>query len=201
MINEDIRHIVEAELREGEKIIWADRPRKHPFSQGALFYLIFASMWTFAMLFLFFPVGVISLIDSFLIVTESEDAPSKSFSVVFTLMCLSLIFIGFLMFRQSIKNIIGPRSEVYGLTLSRGIIVSRFWGKRIASLSPQKLLVIERSEKNGVGTLLFDANNPPSQAYASFISLEAPLNAFRNIQNPRDVETLIYETFLKKVTL
>lgn len=197
MINEDIRSIVESELRSDEKLLWADKPHKFPLSFMAVYLTGFSIVWTL-MAISFAGVGVFaSLFGATTSDSTAEVAGIGAFGAVFSIVSLLFVAIGIGMVLLGLKMLIGPSKEVYALTNQRGIIISPFFKYRIASLSRD---VLENSERKGapdLGTLTFTAKGGGIMGMW-MNPYQTELNSFRKIQNPKQIEDLIHRTFKDK---
>ena len=181
MINEDVRHIVEAELREGETLLWADKPSKKPISFMAIYITGFSIVWT-TMAIGFVGAGAFASLFSVATVEDKATAAgTAAFGAVFSIVSLLFVAIGVGMILWGLKMLIGPSKEIYALTNQRGIVLSPFIKYRITSLSYEILKNSERKGDHQLGTLTF--------------TNQTELNAFLKIKNPKQVEDLIHKTF------
>lgn len=139
MINEEVRQIVQSELRPKEKLLWADKPAKRPISFIAIYITGFSIVWT-TMAVSFVGAGAFaSLFGAVAAESKSEAAGTAVFGAVFSIVSLLFVAIGITMVLWGLKMLIGPNREIYALTNQRGIIISPFFKYRIASLSPENL--------------------------------------------------------------
>ena len=192
MINRDVRKAVETELRAGETLLWADKPAKMPLSFMALYMSGFSLVWT-TMAVSFVGVGAVT---AFMGEGSSETADTAAFGIAFFAISLLFVFvvIGVCMFLWGLKLLIGPSKELYAITNQRGIVISPFLKYRVANLSPEILRNSERKGRPDLGTLTFMGKGN------GFMGMwmnpyQTELNAFQKIQNPKQVEDLIYKTF------
>lgn len=194
MINSDVRSNVDAELRSGEKLLWANKPHKFPFSFMALYITGFSFVWT-AISISFVGIGAItSIFGASTSDTATEVAGSSAFGIAFSTISLLFVCIGIGMFLWGLKMLIGPSKEIYAITNQRGIIISPFFKYRVASLSPENLKNSERKGSPDLGTLTF--TNKGSGMMGMWMNpYQTELNAFRKIKNPKKLEDLIHKTF------
>ena len=202
MVDEDVREIVEAELVEGEKLLWADKPTKRPYPWRGVWR---AALWCFCMLFVcYWLFGVI-------FVAEFVSIPLKITSVSFG---LAFLFIGFAMRKTYLKGFLGPKYEIYGLTNKRAIILSPLWkGQQFFNWNGQDhsrnfidakeldTIKLEVSAKSSVGTIIFSGWwDRIRYSWYVFPNPETPkilsnLNGFRNVNNPFLVADLFRNNF------
>jgi len=199
MINPDVRSKVEAELRNGEKLLWADKPSKFPLSFMAIYITGFSIVWT-SMAISFVGVGVLtSLLGSTSTETSAEAVGAGAFGIFFSLISLLFVCVGIGMVLWGLKMLIGPSRELYAITNQRGYIISPFIRYRIASLSPEALANSERRGRPEMGTLTFK-NQANGWMGMMMNPYQTELAAFQNINNPKKVEDLIHTTFFRKPT-
>lgn len=190
MINEEVRHIIEPELRPNERLIWVDRPASFPMNFTGVFLLTFSAFWCFIVL----SIGVFAN-GGEEVVPETGEASPFLFWFVFVSLFLSL---GLFQAFSGLKMVIGPSKQVYAITSERVIILDRFFSSRVASFRPDQLSQIEREGNDIKGDLTF-WSTPSNLSYASG-PWKTPLNKFHKIRHPRDVENLIHQTFSDKGT-
>ena len=201
MINEEIRHIVEAELEPGEELLWAEKPSRFPVIGYAVFGLIFTFFWClFVLVFIFIAIAGMSGSEQALelstLETPSNNTTSEGagmFSLLFLILPSVFLLFGIHGLYQSIKQFIGPSRQAYALTSKRAIIFDKFLSNRIVSLQGAEFSKIERRGSDQIGSLQF---GKPSSYFDIGMFPSSPLNAFLNIPNPKSVETLIRKTFL-----
>ena len=192
MINPDVRHIIEPELRSGEKLLWADKPAKFPLSFMMIYILGFSIVWTLFAIGFFGAVVFGSFFDANVGETSNDAVEAGAIRIGFSIFSFLFVVIGVGMIVQGLKMLISPSKEIYALTNQRGIIISPFFKYRIASLSPENLKNLERKGDPELGTLTFASKGNGMMGMKPY---QTELNAFLKIKNPKQVEDLIYITF------
>lgn len=99
MINEDIRHSVEAELREGEELLWADRPNVDIIKRKAIYVYGFT-------LFLMLAICIF--------VVFLNDSDSDAFVSIVSFVTISGI--AFWVVRKSVLNELDKANNIYAVT-------------------------------------------------------------------------------------
>lgn len=194
MINEDVRHIVEAELQPGETLLWADKPHERPITSHGLFR---GGMHIFGLIFI--------LIWTFLALIENNYA-NLALKLTFVLFGIAFFLFALAMRHQPLKHLFGPAKEVYGLTNKRGIIISPYWRKEVATIPAEKALDLSLSGNMEIGTIQFNqvrvknrfgiAGNP--RYWDVFdLSWKSDLGSFHKVRNPLEIQRLINRTFLQ----
>jgi len=197
MINPDVKLIVEAELRNGERLLWADKPSKFPISFMAIYIVGFSIVWT-TIAVSFVGVGAfVSIVGSSAAETSTEAASAGGVGIIFSLVSLLFVCVGIGMVVWGLKMLIGPSKEIYAVTNQRGIIISPFIKYRIVSLSAEALANSERKGRPERGTLSFH-NNTNNWMALMMNPYQTELAAFRKINNPKQVEELIHKTFFSR---
>lgn len=203
MINEEVRHLIEPELVEGEELLWADRPVKRPYPWRGVWR---AGFWVLWMIFvLCWIIGVL---------TTTLQNPFLIRRLVFV--CFGLVFFGFgLGFRKTyLKAFLGPKHEVYGLTDQRAIILSPLWkdekfinwfghdhSKNFIDRNELQDIKIKLSTDQSRGTIIFAGwwdnirYNRFTNMYPDNHKILSNLNGFRNIPNVESVANLMADTF------
>lgn len=186
VINEDIRHIVEAELREGEELLWADKSRKLSFSVMEKSIIGFLVFWLACCFLIVLPITLLG--DEPYKVTV--NGVEKFVGLWEYLMFLS-IFPAFalLMFAWVLGFAYLRTGHFYAITDKRVFIISKLFGKRVASFHPDKLGKIQRYKtKTDFGSINFF-----SETHKKFDALMKPfeLQTLSGIKNLREVESLI----------
>ena len=177
-IDRDVAAKLQAELMPGEKLLWADKPRK------ANFLWILLPGMLVGPLLVVFGLGLFS--------TSLLGLEGGWFHTLFSLVWLTIPAIVTVL---SVRGFFAPSKQIYGLTNERGIIIQNFMGRRIASLHAAEFSKIERKGDPQIGTLHF--GGAPSFAQMG-MTYQSPLTSFSKIQNPREVEALIRKTFSKR---
>jgi len=171
MINPDVKLLVEAELKTGEKLLWADKPRQFPLRRIGLLYIFTGIFWIVLLSAIIKPIFASLGAD----VETGVGSMFPSSSLIFFLVGGLVIFI--------------PTKEAYALTDQRGLILWRFPYRRVASLSAELMLNSRHSGDEHIGTLNFD--------HLFWVSPMRLLfkKSFKKISNPKQVEGLIHRAF------
>lgn len=185
MINEDIRHIIEPELREGEELLWVDKPSKLVFSAIEKSMIIFLVFWLVMVCLISLP-GILTSNGSHKVTVNGVEkyvslTEYLAFLSIFPLIGLGMLAIvfGYAYLRTG---------HYYGITDKRAIIISKFLGKRVASLAPDKMSKIETSGTKELGSVSF-FYKPTSRLNSLMMPFE--LNTFSGIKNLHEVEGLL----------
>jgi len=199
MINSDVKPTIEAELRSGERLLWADKPSKFPLSFIAIYITGFSLVWT-SMAISFVGVGFFaSIVGPAAAETSAEATGVGAFGIMLSVISLLFVCVGIGMILWGLKMLVGPSREIYAITDQRGIIVSPFIKYRIVSLSSEALANSERKGRPEMGTLTFKSQ---TNGWMSLMMnpYQTELAAFQNINNPEKVEDLIHTTFFRRPT-
>ncbi|WP_416878718.1 hypothetical protein [Litorimonas sp.] len=197
MIDETVRNIVEDELREGEVLLWAGRPRiinLLPFAFVTLILgvLLIAMVIPFAKAFFYQDPSHASGI----IVNGVEITADTSMHIIQTTFWLSasLITVSYIGFFYSILH---QFKSVYAITDERIIFKSLLFPTKVFSKVPVFGDDLIRKGSNNLGQLIiFPSKSVSKHLLKRFL----PNNHLHllNIKKPKDVEKIIYQTFLKK---
>ncbi len=179
MINEALRHIIEAELRSGEKLLWCDSPARMPKPLMPIFYTLFVIIWLVGLIFMLRFGGFLA-------------AAKTSFA--FIAIPLFMLGAGLLILWFSVKAVFAPSKQIYGLTNSRAIIAENYGKGPIRSFGANELSNYSRKGSTDIGTLEFVG---PSLTSANFNMSSLSGSGFYEIQDPKYVENLIYKNILK----
>jgi len=182
ILPEDIRREVDAELQQGERLIWADQPVPGLYAREAIGLFIFGLVWT-----------------AFSVVWMVCAAVSvyKPGHVLFSLKLL-LFGLPFALFGIALLG--APRwmrrmarRSVYVVTDRRAIVIlGRAFGRiETQSFPPERLRSIDRTERpDGSGDLIFEH-------YWRMVGRRSGTmirRGFIAVANVQDVENLIYKT-------
>ena len=173
IIDQDLRNLVKPELRAGEKLLWADKPRRFPLNIWTSYFLGFSIVWTLMAVTITRATG-----------EDSGVVPFNVIGIVFPIIGILFVIAGLFVF-------ISPSKEIYAVTNHRGVILKRFLLRNTLSLSPEKMSNPERRGGSDIGTLNFESGMPRTTGQMFF------RKSFKNISNPKQVEDLIYKTFQK----
>ena len=172
IIDQDLRNLVKPELRAGEKLLWVGKPRRFPIHFLGFAYIAFSIIWS---------IVVFTVV---LQVTSDLGAASTTIGSIFS-------FLGVFFFLLGVLLVIIPTKETYALTNQRGLILWRFPLRKVANLSPEALLNLDRTGGTDVGTLNAEQGRPTTPMQLAF------KKSFKNISNSKQVEDLIFKTFQK----
>jgi len=179
VINQDVRHIIEAELRSGEKLLWCDIPARMHKPLMPISYSIFIVFWL---------VGLISMV-SFGGFLEAANTSALFIAIPLFMLCAGLLMLWF-----AIKAVFAPSKHIYGLTNSRAIIVENRGKGPVRSFGANELSNYSRKGGTDIGTLEFVG---PSMVTVSLDLSSLSGRGFYEIQDPKYVENLIYKNILK----
>jgi hypothetical protein len=144
--------LVRAELRDGERLLWAGQPRPGRFARLAWLDVIFGIPWTLTMIALL----------AFLIYTNLQDAPRAQPAAprwAGLVVLIPFLLIGFAHLSAPYWAKRRARRTVYAITDRRVIVWEgkKFRPAKVHSLSPAELTRLHRVEHSGgVGDLIFD---------------------------------------------
>jgi len=194
-INEVVRARIMPELRDGENLLWADKPNKLPISVASIFLMLFSFIWlSIVLLIIFGVVTSIQISNSDIIppglVTElAKPVVALAFYVPFF-----FLLVGLMLLLSSVRLLISPLFQVYAITDQRGIIASNLFPRRIISITEHGFARIERTGNDDIGTLeIADKQNRRDLRTAIY---QVQLDSFQKIKNPKAVEALIHRQFL-----
>jgi len=193
VINDDVRHIIEPELSVGEKLLWADKPRSGPYViiiYGVFFLILFAIVFLIPML-----VAILTG-DTSNLKFDYNGVPASNITDASMFVMLSLMIVSFLLI--SIWTFLRCKSSIYAITNKRLYFHARKWPMKVSSVLPQAIGTIVRDGSHDIGTLIFI-----EQRTSVIVKLFKPNSSylhprFLKIKNPKQVEDLIYKTFLNK---
>ncbi len=199
-IDEQVAEVVRTELSEDEKLLWADKPHALP-----AYPLVLAGFIFLLIGFFIVPMGYalwsgdMTMFDSYKLTINgqrvSSESPVSTLRIPFLMMIIALIiYIAILSFWAWVK-----RREIYGLTDKRAIILSLFPWKRVVSIAPAAMSVIERNGNGAIGSVVFRASQGTASEKVMGLSGAHP-HSFTKIRNPKVVTTPICERFLNKLT-
>ena len=202
MINEEVRHIVEAELNPNEKLLWADKPAKRPYPWRGVYRAAFWCCWMLFVCYWLF--GVIT----------AAEFISTLLKIVFIFVGVLFLVFGFALRKTYLKGFLGAKYEIYGLTNQRAIVLSPLWkGQQFInwrgydhsrnSIAGDELdtINVDVSADSSIGTIIFSGWwDKIRYSWYVFPNPETPkllsnLNGFRNINNPLLVADLLKDTF------
>ena len=179
-LDPNISELIRPELRAAEKLLWVGKPARFPVTLVGLFNLLMLFIWLPIFVAVLYANGVFEEI-------ARSGVPPWLFIAVG-------IVLGFFVLRDTVFNVLGPSKDLYALTPERGIIVRDFIKKRVTSIPPDVLLNVHRKGGVTVATLDFY----PSRTKTATLVADHNLTAFRNIEDAKRVEELIYSTHSKK---
>lgn|GEM_PF-1451871 len=195
MINEKLRIRIAPELREGETLLWADKPNRLPFSLSSVFLLLFSLIWISVVFLIIF--GVLTSIQ----VAENEVIPpglvtelAKPIVALAFYVPIFFLLLGVMMLLSALRLFISPLFQVYAITDQRGIIASNLFPRRIISITRHGFERIERTGNDDIGTLEIATRQNRRDLRTAMYQVQ--LDSFQKIKNPKAVEALIHERFL-----
>ena len=196
MINEEVRHIIEPELGEGEKLLWTDKAvRGFELRKIIIKAYNFFAKW-FLLFFIFISsiavvYGYLSFFDIVRVEPKEEKEVVDGLIIGGPVLLISGIF-GFFLFKWAgefaVEITEAVEHEVYAITSRRGLIISPYFKHRIRTISESDLKKHKVTGKD-IGRLSF----PPDRK--SLPSFYGSLFNFYNIQNPKYVSELIRQNF------
>ena len=194
MINEDIQHIIEPELQPGETLLWADRSWKLMLTVNEKYFFGFIIFWLACSALIILP-SLMSgqetheiTINGVLTTVSFEEY--LLFVSIFPLAGITMLLLGLVLAKLR-------TGKFYAVTDRRGIIVSTFLGRRVASIFPTQVSSIEVSKKAGLGMIQFHTSNP---RLLRLFATPFTLQSFSGIKNPKHVESLIMSLYQKEKT-
>jgi hypothetical protein len=137
--------IVRQELAHDEPLLWSGRPGTgFRFQRGDGFMVPFSLIWT-------------GLVAAGLVAALASREPFQQWSILVVFMLVGL----FTLFGRYLFDIMVRQRTFYGLSDERAIIVRRWFGTRVQSLSLRTQPEITLSENNGRrGTIFFGSTGP-----------------------------------------
>jgi len=194
-IDEKVRLQVTPELRDGETLLWADRPNKLPISVASIFLMLFSFIWLSIVLLIIFgfvtsiQVSENDIIPPGLVTELAKPVVALAFYVPFF-----FLLVGLMLLLSSIRLLISPLFQVYAITDQRGIIASNLFPRRIISITEHGFARVERTGNDDIGTLeIADKQNRRDLRTAMY---QVQLDSFQKVKNPKAVEALIHRQFL-----
>ncbi len=195
MINPRARDIITPQLREGETLLWADKPNRLPLTGASLFQLVFSFIWLLLVLLIVFGVlSSIQIMDSELLPPGLVKELAKPLVALVFYLPLAFLLIGLMLLLNSIRLLISPLFQVYAITDQRGIIATTLAPRRTISLTRRSFERMERTGGTDVGTLEIASRQGSRNLRAALYQVQ--LDSFHKIRDPKKVEALIHERFL-----
>jgi len=184
VINEDVRHIVEAELVEGERLLWADKPSKFPIE--------WLDVFTLAFYLYFLGLTYVSLENFIEIAREILPVYGKY---------LPLLWVAYVCFLacRVVLRMLRRNWSVYGVTNGRIFIKSNLLWSQVESLDNVK--DVNRTGDNTLATIVFfpigytSLFDRLSEVYR-YGRRRTWFPKFYNVPNVERLETLINEFFI-----
>lgn len=184
---------VRAELRQGERLVWAGTPRPWTFASTAIpiflfgiVFLGFSVFWTASALFMTRAAS-----------SQGHGGPSFM-SDFFPLFGIPFMLVGLGMLLSPVGYRIKASRTAYALTDRRALVFegSILGGRTVRSYGPEQLGTMSRIERSsGAGSLVFEE----VQSYVrtdNGPSVRTTRRGFLGIANVREVESLVRETLL-----
>ena len=174
---EHLRHVVDNELDEGEKLLWLDQPKPAQLARQSIPLVLFGIPWTaFA---IFWVWGAAHG-------TSKADAPGPF--KFFPLFCVPFILIGLGMLSSPLWAMRNAKKTAYAITDRRAIIFRGGWGTNIRTFRPDQLRDVHRTQRrDGSGDLVFKE----TVTYDSDDDAHVTKIGFTGISNVKDVEDII----------
>ena len=197
MIDPKAKDIITPELREGETLLWADKPNRLPLTGASLFQLLFSFIWLLLVLLIIFGVlSSIEIMDSELLPPGLVKELAKPLVALVFYLPLAFLLIGMMLLLNSVRLLISPLFQVYAVTDQRGIIASTLTPRRVISLSARSFARMERTGSSDIGTLEIASRQGSRNLRAALYQVQ--LDSFHKIRNPKQVEAMIHERFLSR---
>ena len=175
---QDISRLVDAELRNGERVIWTGQPIPSRFALRGIPFVLFGIPWTAFALFWIAGASGFKLPDF-----------SNGFGI-FPLFGLPFVFVGFGMLSSPYWMLRKARRTAYVITDQRAIVLAGgvFGSNTIRSFDPDRLKDIRRVQKaDGSGDLIFER----TWASDSDGGKQSTDHGFLAISGVREVEAMI----------
>ncbi|NNE56647.1 MAG: hypothetical protein HKN36_00940 [Hellea sp.] len=196
-IDEKARLQITPELRNDEKLIWADRPHGLPISKSSIFLMLFAFIWIAVVLLIIMGVFTsIQFVESGVIPPGLFNEIAKPLVALAFYVPFFFLLIGAVLLLSSIRMLISPLFQIYAITDQRGIIASSLFPRRIISITRGGFARIERTGGNKIGTLEIAARQSRRDLRTAMFQVQ--LDSFQRVRNPKAVEALIHRQFVSK---
>lgn len=174
---DELRDMVERELREGEKLLWVGQPARGRFIVESLPAFLFAIPWTAFAVFWIIGAAGFSMPDF----RDGFD--------FFPLFGLPFVLVGLGMLSMPLWAMRRARRTVYAVTDRRAIVFDGGWWTTVASFTPEQLAPTHRRHTRGDrGDVIF---GPQSPAAASVSSSPACVRGFLGVPDVAQVERLL----------
>ena len=195
-IDKAVQARITPELREGETLLWADKPNRLPISIASIFLMLFSFIWLSVVLLIIFGVLTsIQVADNDIIPPGLVTELAKPLVALAFYVPLFFLLVGLMLLFSSIRLLISPLFQVYAITDQRGIIASNLYPRRIISITEHGFARVERTGNDKIGTLeIADKQNRRDLRTAMY---QVQLDSFQKIKNPKAVEALIHKQFIK----
>ena len=155
-IEPHLRGLVQAEVRDGERLVWAGQPVPRFFNAGTIAAVVFAIPWTaFA---IFWTAGAFAATRG-AGGAGGNDSMSYFFRYAFPLFGVPFILIGLGMFSAPYWMARQLKRTVYAVTDRRAVVFAPGWfgSRKVRSFAPDALASMERVERpDGSGDLIFE---------------------------------------------
>ena len=172
-----LRDMVDREMDQGERLVWAGQPNARRFVLRALPIMLFAIPWTaFAIFWMWGASGF----------GEPSELP-RGFSL-FPLFGLPFVLIGLAMLSSPLWAIRKARRTVYAVTDRRAILFLGGRGTTIRSFGPDRMGGLRRKQRaDGSGDILFE----PTLPFHAGAHPRMAGGGFFGIANVKEVESLL----------
>lgn len=183
-------------LLDGEEVLWSGAPQRLPvgFLVWLAFFTVLFSGFFIAPLGYALLTGDGSVFDSYNFSVNGQRITSETPSAFLRAPFVTMLVMMFVFVAFGLGWLLSKMREIYGITNKRIVILSRFPQRRIASLNPTQLRVIERRGGEKIGTISF-VGSKHGLVDKVLALYRIRLHSFTNIENPKSVEALIFERF------
>ncbi|MBN1287972.1 MAG: hypothetical protein JXB47_21420 [Anaerolineae bacterium] len=180
-------HIVEAGLRQDEKLLWTGQPSPYRMMLKDISRMIFGVFWTAVVLL------IISALSGF-------DADELGSSAIATLLLGILLLIGLWLLATPLWNYVKATRTIYALTDQRALIVEQLFSPSVKAYTADDIEFIERRERDSnAGDLIFrierDVSWTTSASGRSRMRIREIPVGFFGISGLREVGELMSEVF------
>ena len=173
----ELREKIERELEPGESLRWTGRPVARYFSPASVGLFLFGIPWT---AFALFWTGTAAW--------GASHGPGL-FSL-FPLFGLPFILVGIGLLTSPIWTRKKAMGTAYAITDRRALAIEKGWSTTVVSYPPERLDALARRERsNGLGDIIISRRAwRDSEGHGHSVE-----TGFLNIQNPKEVETMLRE--------
>lgn len=182
-VNYELDRELQAELGDGESILWQGQPDPKRATVMALPIILFAIPWTAFAIFWMWGASGFGKVDS-----------SQPFHYIFMLFGLPFVLIGVGMLSSPFWIAKTASQTVYAITNKRAIIIKGLKSRTVNSYYARDIKEITRTERpDGTGDVIFARSLTATSNSGS----NSTLIGFTGIPDPRTVEQLLRDNVLK----